>query len=102
MGVDKENAADSADGKAVEIAHDDDSESDDSECKDSDGDDDNDGDKCCTGDHCCYTLGNWKAAKDHSSKCFKCSGMGHDICCKLIGCNIKLCIKCEEEHKALV
>ena len=100
--VDKENAADSADGEAVEIAHDDDSESDDSECKDSDDDDDNDGDKCCAGDYCCYTLGNWKAAKDHSSKCFKCSGMCHDICCKLIGRNIKFCVKCEEEHKAQV
>jgi hypothetical protein len=71
--IDKENAADSAGSKAVEVAGDDDSKSDDSEFNYSDDDDDNDGNKCCAGDLCSYTLGNWKAKKVQNSRCFKCS-----------------------------
>ncbi len=89
------------DDKAVGIANNDDSNSESSECF-NDSDDDNNDDKCCTGSLCCYTIGKWKAKKDQNSKCFKCSGMCHDICCKLIGRIIKLFAKCEDQHKAVV
>jgi hypothetical protein len=39
-------------------------------------------------------------SESDNRKCFKWSGMRHDICCKRIGHIIKLCVKCEEQHKA--